>query len=213
MLLVFPGQRAQPAPLRAVLEAAWNEARRARADEIAARVKAGVPLDDETSWLSVGVITDAIAEAKQKQDSVALARLAGELLQATAGHSLVELGEFVAPEGVDGLVITCAVLSQAERLDLMAALADAWAALAELERQGASATARRAADEAVVAAQLAIVRKVIVHLGGVDVPEGGDLWEGVRLAGLLGPLFSAARWFLTLPPGKALRCGLPSSST
>jgi hypothetical protein len=213
MLLVFPGQRAQPAPLRAVLEAAWNEARRARADEIAARIKAGVPLDDETAWPTVERIAAAIAESKQKQDSAGLARLAGELLQATAGHALVELGEFVAPEGIDGLVITCAVLSQAERLDLMAALADAWAALAELERQDASATARRAADEAVVAAQLAIVRKVIVHLGGIDVPEGVDLWEGVRLAGLLGPLFSAARWFLTLPPGKALRCGLPSSST
>lgn len=213
MLLVFPGQRAQPASLRAVLEAAWEEGRRARLEEIAQRTKAGVPLDDETAWPVVDGIIASIAEAKAKADSAALARLAGELARATAGNAIADPGPFVAPDGLDGLTIVCEVISQAERLGLMATLADAWAALAELERAGASSSARRAADEAVVLAQLAICRRVIVTIGGIEVPDGADLWEGLRLAGLLGPLFTAARWFLTLPPGKALRCGLPSSST
>jgi hypothetical protein len=212
MLLVFPGQRAQPAPLRAVLEAAWSESRRARLEEIAQRTKAGVPLDDETAWPVVEGVVGGIVEAKAKADSAALARLAGDLIRATAGNALADPGDFVAPDGIEGLTVVCEVISQAERLGLMAALADAWAALAELERAGASSSARRAADEAVVLAQLAVCRRVIVQLGGVDVPDGADLWEGVRLAGLVGPLFTAARWFLTLPPGKALRCGLPSSS-
>jgi hypothetical protein len=36
---------------------------------------------------------------------------------------------------------------------------------------------------------------------------------GLVLAGLLTPLYSAARHFLELPPGKAVRCGLPPLST
>lgn len=213
MLLVYPGQRSQPASLRAVLEAAHNETRKARQDDIAARTKAGIPLDDETAWPVVDGIVASIADAKAKQDSAALARLGGELVRATSGNALVDVGEFAAPEGIDGVVITCVVLSQAQRLDMMATLADAWAALAELERAGASTSARRVAEEAVLAAQVAVCRAVIVEVGGVSVPEGADLWEGVRLAGLLGVFFAAARYFLQLPPGKALRCGLPSSST
>ena len=99
MLLVYPGQRAHPAPLRAVLEAAHNEARKARLDDIAARTKAGIPLDDETAWPVVDGVVGAIADAKAKQDSAALARLAGDLARATTGNAIVDPGEFVAPEG------------------------------------------------------------------------------------------------------------------
>lgn len=213
MLLVYPGQRAHPAPLRAVLEAAHNEVRKARLDDIAARTKAGIPLDDETAWPVVDGVVGAIVDAKAKQDSAALARLAGDLARATAGNAVVDPGEFAPPEGIGDVTITCAVISQAERLGLMATLTDGWSMLAECERVGASASARRVAEEAVLAAQVALCRTVIVEVGGVSVPEGADLWEGIRLAGLLGAFFSAARYFLQLPPGKALRCGLPSSST
>lgn len=209
LLMVFPGQRAQPAPLRAVLEAAHNETRKARLDDIAARTKTGIPLDDETAWPVVDGIVGAVIDAKAKQDSAALARLAGDLSRATSGNAIVDPGEFVAPEGIDDVTITCVVISQAERLDLMASLADAWSVLAELERVGASSSARRAAEEAVLAAQVALCRAVIVEVGGVSVPDGADLWEGVRLAGMLGAFFAAARYFLQLPVGKVLRCGLP----
>jgi hypothetical protein len=213
MLLVYPGQRAQPAPLVAVLRAAWDEARKAKLDDIAARTKAGIPLDDETSWLVVDGIIAAVGDARAQQESAALARLGGDLTRATSGNAIIDPGEFVAPEGVDDVVITCVVISQAERLDLMASLADAWSVLADLERLGASASARRAAEEAVLAAQVAICRRVIVEVGGASAPDGSDVWEGIRLAGLLGVFFSAARYFLQLPPGKALRCGLLLSST
>lgn len=212
-MLVFPGQRSQPAPLVEVLREAHELARKARADEIEQRKRAGVPLDDSTVWPVVDGIIGAIGDAHRAQDSATLARLSGDLVRATAGNALAELQPFDPPEGVEGIVVTMEVISQAERLNLNAALGDAWAALLAAERADASMSTKRAADEAVLQAQMAIVRRVVVEVGGVDAPAGCDLWEGLRLAGLLPAFFAAARHFLTLPPGKALRCGLPSSST
>lgn len=212
-LLVFPGQRAYPAPLVAILREAHELARAARAVELQQRTKAGVPLDDSTAWPVVDGILGALGDARAQQDSAALARLGGDLVRATAGNALTELGDFVAPEGVDGVIVTLQVISQAERLDLNAALGDAWAALLAAEKADASMLTKRAADEAVLQAQLAIVRRVVVDIAGFDLPEGCDLWEGVRLAGLLPAFYAACRHFLTLPPGKVLRCGLLSSST
>lgn len=212
-LLVFPGQRSQPAPLVDILREAHELARAARATELEARRKAGIPLDDSTAWPVVDGILGALDDAREKQDSATLARLGGDLARATAGNALIELPAFVTPDGVDGVTVTMQVISQADRLDLNAALGDAWSALLVAERADASMSTKRAADEAVLQAQLAIVRRVIVDVRGLEAPEGYDLWEGVRLAGLLSAFYSAARHFLSLPPGKALRCGLPSSST
>lgn len=212
-LLVFPGQRSQPAPLVDILREAHELARAARAAELEARRKAGIPLDDSTAWPVVDGILGALDDAREKQDSAALARLGGDLVRATAGNALAEIGDFAAPEGIEGVSVVLQVISQAERLDLNAALGDAWAALLAAERADALMLTKRAADEAVLVAQLAIVRRVVVDVRGLEVPDGCDLWEGVRLAGLLPAFYQAARHFLTLPPGKALRCGLPSSST
>lgn len=212
-LLVFPGQRSQPAPLVDILREAHELARAARATEVEQRTKAGIPLDDSTVWPVVDGILGALDDAREKQDSATLARLGGDLARATAGNALAELPAFVPPEGVDGVTVTMQVIAQAERLDLNAALGDAWSALLAAERADASMSTRRAADEAVLQAQLAIVRRVVIDVRGLEAPEGCDLWEGVRLAGLLPAFYGAARHFLALPPGKALRCGLPSSST
>ena len=212
-VLVFPGQLSQPARLVDVLREAHDASRKTRDDEIAGRRKAGVPLDDGTSWAVVDGIVGAIGDARGQQDSAALARLAGDLARATSGNVLEPLGDFVGPDGVDDVVVVFRVASQSARLSDNARLADAWARVVELERAGASMVDKREADEGVVQAQLAIVRATVAEVRGIDVPEGADLWEGVRLAGLLPWFAAAARWFLTLPPGKALRCGLPSSST
>lgn len=212
-LLVFPGQRSQPAPLVDILREAHELARATRAAELEQRRKAGIPLDDNTAWPVVNGILGALDDAREKQDSATLARLAGDLARATTGNALVELPAFVPPEGIDGVVVVLQVISQADRLDLNAALGDAWAALLAAERADASMLTKRAADEAVLQAQLAIVRRVVVDVRGIEAPEGCDLWEGIRLAGLLPAFYSAARHFLTLPPGKALRCGLLSLST
>lgn len=212
-LLVFPGQRSQPAPLVDILREAHELARASRAAEVEQRTKAGIPLDDSTAWPVVDGILGALSDARARQDSATLARLGGDLARATSGNALVELPAFVPPEGIDGVMVTMQVIAQAERLDLNAALGDAWSALLAAERADASMSTKRAADEAVLQAQLAIVRRVVVDVRGLEAPEGCDLWEGVRLAGLLPAFYSAARHFLALPPGKALRCGLPSSST
>lgn len=212
-LLLFPGQLSAPVRLVDVLREAHEAARKARADELAARAKAGAPVDDETRWPVVSGIVAAIGDANAKQDSAALARLAGDLHKATAGHALEQLEDFVGPDGVDDLVVVFRVVSAADRLNGNARLADAWQAVVDLERDGGPMVDRRLADERVLQAQLAICRETIAEVQGVDVPVGADLWEGLRLAGLLPWLLMACRHFLTLPPGKALRCGLPSSST
>lgn len=212
-MLLFPGQLGAPVRLVDVLREAHEENRKARDEELRARVKAKIPIDDETRWPAIGGIVKDIDEAAGKQDSVSLARLAGDLLKATAGNALEPIGDFVAPEGADDIVIVFRVISAAERLNGNARLADAWQQVAALERDGVSTIERRQADERVVQAQIAICRETIAEIRGVTVPDGADIWEGLRLAGLVPWLLVACRYFLLLPPGKALRCGLPSSST
>lgn len=212
-LLLFPGQLSAPVRLVDVLREAHDIARKARADEIAARNKAGAPLDDETRWSVVAGVVGAIGEAHAKQDSAVLARLGGDLARATSGNALEPIGDFVGPDGVDDLVVVFRVASQADRLNGNARLADAWQTVVDIERDGGPMVDRRLADERVLQAQLAICKETIAEVRGVDVPAGADLWEGLRLAGLVPWLLMACRHFLTLPPGKALRCGHPSSST
>lgn len=212
-LLLFPGQLSAPVRLLDVLREAHEAARKTRADELAARAKAGAPVDDETRWPVVSGIVAAIGDASGKQDSAALARLGADLQRATAGNALEPIGDFVGPEGVDDLVVVFRVVSAADRLNANARLGDAWQTVVALEREGAPMVDRRLADERVLQAQLSICRETIAEVRGVDVPADADVWEGLRLAGLLPWLLMAARHFLTLPPGKALRCGLPSSST
>jgi hypothetical protein len=212
-VLLFPGQLSAPVRLLDVLREAHEASRKARADELAARAKAGAPVDDETRWPVVSGVISAIGDAAGKQDSAALARLAGDLHRATAGNALEPIGDFVGPEGVDDLVVVFRVVSAADRLNGNAQLADAWQAVVDIERDGGPMVDRRLADERVLQAQLVICRDTIAEVRGVDVPVGADVWEGLRLAGLLPWLLMAARHFLALPAGKALRCGLPSSST
>lgn len=212
-LLLFPGQLGAPVRLLDVLREAHENNRKARDDELQARVKAGAPTDDETRWPVVAGIVSAIGDAAGKQDSANVARLAADLHRATAGNALEPIGDFVGPEGVDDVVVVFRVVSAADRLNANARLADAWQQVVDLEREGAPTVDRRQADERVIQAQLAICRETIAELRGIDAPAGADVWEGLRLAGLVPWLLMAARYFLTLPPGKALRCGLPSSST
>jgi hypothetical protein len=60
-----------------------------------------------------------------------------------------------------------------------------------------------------------VVSAIVVEVAGVEGMKAtvAESMPGLTLAGLLAPLYQAARHFLELPVGKAVRCGLPPLST
>lgn len=213
-ILIYPGQQGEPVALLSVLREAHEAARATRQAEIDARKKARVPLDDSTNWQEVGEAVARASLAHGERDSAKVAAAARELVVATDGNAIEPLGDFMPDPDLDGIVVTMRVVDDATRRLWNAQTQAAWigvrGALA-----GEDVVARRAAYDRLEAVYEAVILGVVAKLDGLQGLRDtvAESMPALRLAGLLVPLYTAARHFLELPSGKALRCGLQQPST
>lgn len=212
-ILVYPSQKSEPVSLLAVLREAHDAASSERQKEIDARTKAGIPLDDRTAWSVVKPHVDDIVKACEARDSDAINIAARVLVSATDGNALKPLPAFEAPP-LDGVMITFVMPSAEQRLDWNARRITHWKAIRAASKAG-DMMAVRAADEALVAVNIAMVVACIDKIDGLAGMRDtvAESMPGLRLVGMLDHLVTAAMHFVELDPKKALRCGQPQPST
>lgn len=213
-LLIYPGQTSEPAALNAILAEERAADIVAVEKEIAARKSAGIPIDDETKWGEVKAnlekLTAAVA-AEKTDDVEAFAR---KIVGGVDGNMLKVPEAFVGDKELDGIKVTFTMVPDARRRDWTARLAVKYrarfTAMANMDEVGY----QRALDEIDDVSAEQIVG-CISAIEGVEGMKGSvaESIDGIRLSPLFGPLVRAARYFLRLPAGKALRCGhLPPST-
>lgn len=219
-LLIYPGQRGAPVGLVDVLLESHDSYRASVLAEIEARKKSGVPLDDATRWGDVTKAATELNAAAARSDTAAVTAAARTILAAVDGNALTDPGPFKVPPECEGITITMQIVDDATALDWrarrVAATLDRVAA-----QKARDIVAARAAEARIEAVYDDVVAGVVVAIEGLDgikaTTDGKQdiraTLPGLRLAGLLGWLYSAAQHFLDLPPGKALRCGQPAPST
>lgn len=213
-LLIYPGTKGTPVPLQDVLREAHEAFREARKLQIEQRRKRRVPLDDSTDWLEAKAAADRVSAAVTERDTSKVSREARALAEMTDGNAIEEVGPYEPDPAVDGIVVTMQVVADADRRLWTAETQAAWSRLKEARIAGDHVAAQKALNDMdAVAAR--VVSAVVVELQGVDGLKStiAESMPGLVLAGLLAPLYAAARHFLDLPVGKAVRCGLPPLST
>ena len=213
-LLIYPGTKGTPVPLQDVLREAHEAFREARRLQIEQRRKRRVPLDDSTDWKQVTEYVARVSAALREHDTRQMARDARALAEMTDGNALEEVHPYEPDPAVDGIVVTMQVVADADRRLWTAETQAAWSRLKEARVAGDHVAAQQALNTMdAVAAR--VVSAVVVELQGVEGLKAtiAESMPGLVLAGLLAPLYAAARHFLELPVGKAVRCGLPPLST
>jgi hypothetical protein len=116
---------------------------------------------------------------------------------------------------VDGIMVTMQVVADADRRMWQAETSACWERVRLARIAGDVVGSQRALNDLDAIASK-VVAAVVVEVGGTLDLEGksvADAVPGLVLAGLLAPLYTAARHFLELPAPKAVRCGLPPLST
>lgn len=213
-LLIYPGTRGTPVPLQDVLREAHEAYRDARAKQIEARKKRRVPLDDSTDWTEAKATANRLAAAVTERDSATVAREARMLAELTEGNAIEEVGPYEPDPALDGIVVTMQVVADAERRLWNAETQAQWARVRDCRVAGDMVGAQQALN-ALDAIAAKVVAAIVVEVAGVEGMKAtvAESMPGLTLAGLLAPLYQAARHFLELPVGKAVRCGLPPLST
>jgi len=213
-ILIYPGQQGEPVALLSVLREAHEAARASRQSEIDARKKARVPLDDSTDWQEVAEAVARASLAHGERNSVAVAAAARELVAATEGNALEPLGEYQPDPDLDGIVVTMRIVDDATRRLWAAKTQAAWMAI-RAALAGDDVIARRDAYARLEGVYEEVIAGTVARLDGLQGLRDSmaESMPALRLAGLLVPLHAAARHFLELPPGKALRCGQQPPST
>jgi hypothetical protein len=144
-----------------------------------------------------------------------VAKAARELVEHTSGNALEPIGDFEPDPAVDGITITMQIVADADRRMWQAETSACWERVRLARIAGDVVGSQRAlVDLDAIAGR--VVAAVVVDVGGTLDLEGksvADAVPGLVLAGLLAPLYTAARHFLELPAPKAVRCGLPPLST
>jgi hypothetical protein len=213
-ILIYPGQLGEPAPLQGILREAHDEARKVRQAEIDARTKARIPLDDSTRWPDVEEAVLAVSLARDARDSVKVAEHARRLVALTEGNALEALAPYEPAPELDGIAATMRVVDDATRRLWTAKTQAAWMAIRDAVKHD-DVMARRDAYDRLEAVYEEVIVGVVAKLDGLQGMRDtvAESMPALRLAGLLVPLHTAARHFLELPPGKALRCGQQPPST
>lgn len=214
MLIVHPGELSLPVALTDVLREAHEVTRDARTKEIDARKAKRIPLDDSTNWQEVGEAIAAASLAHGERDTAKVAEAARLLSLHTEGNALEVVPPYEAPPELAGIVCTFRMVADRDRRAWAARLTAAWRRYRDA-LMADDPIALRDADEAITEVYEAQVAACVAKLDGVQGLKDSvaDSLPGLRLAGLLLPLQRAVSHFLSLPPGKALRCGQPAPLT
>lgn len=225
-ILLYEGQTGPRVSLQEARRQVHEHERESRAREIAAREKLGVPLEESIVWPSVLGVLEELGVSARAHTHAKVREHAAELLRLTQG-AIEPLGAYEADPALDGLSATFVVVSEARRRLLLAEVSASMATLASLSGQNAVRLIE--ADEASMDAVMAFVAETVESVEGFERLDGGvatpvvirakdgkipsqDL-AALRRARVLLPLFVCARAFQELPPGEAVRFGLPRPST
>ena len=213
-LLIYPGTKGEPVALQDVLRESHEAMRERVARQIALRKSRRVPLDDNTDWPRVTEAVAAASVALSERDGAKVAKVAREIVDLTDGNAMEEMGAYEPDPDIEGITVTMQVVADADRR-LWAAETQAHWARARAARLDGDMVAAQVAMNAVDAVAAKVVAGVIVDIKGVEGLKAtvAESIPGLTLANLLGPLYAVAQYFLDLPPGKAVRCGLPPLST
>ena len=213
-LLIYPGTRGAPVALQDVLREAHEASRVSRAAQIAERQRKRIPLDDSTDWQSVDTLAASIDVLAKAKATTALAVEARKLMDATEGNALDLIGDYVPVPDLDGVVVTMQVIADADRRVWGAQMQAQWQAVRDARMAGDPVAAQHALN-AIDRIGEAMTAAVVVEIAGVEglKPTIAESMPGLAMAGLTGPLFTAARYFLELPAKKAVLCGLQPPST
>jgi hypothetical protein len=204
-LLLYPGDVGESVSLQAILREAHDAGRAAVVAEIAARIRSNVPLDDSTDWRSVGFISEGLSAAIITHDTSAVNASARAIAGLVSGYTLADPGEYVDNDEIDGVSVTLRMCSDAQRRGWVARRASAWRAW----RDATDDEGKRSADERLCVLYEEMITVCLASVTGLQGMRStlAESLPGLRLAGLLVPFHDAVRYFLELPPGKALRCG------
>jgi hypothetical protein len=213
-LLIYPGTKGAPVALQDVLREAHEAGRVSRAGQIAERQRKRIPLDDSTDWQAVDDVAGSIAALAKSRSSAALALEARRLADLTDGNELEPIGDYVPVPDLDGITVTMQVVADSDRRMWGAQMQAQWQAVRDARVKGDPVASQAALNEIDRIGER-MVCAVVVDIGGVDglKPAIAESIPGLAQVGLTGPLFQAARYFLELPAGKAVRCGLQPLST
>ena len=201
LVLIRPGQVSGWVSLQEVLREAHEAAQKERAAEIEQRAKNSIPLDDDTDWSAV-----AVAVAAKK--SAEVARL-------TSGHELAPIPDYVDVEGYGDVRCRFVAISEAKRRTLALAVA----AAVDGVNEARAFSDVQALDDACAEADRA--RGAFVQAAVVGLDVSGEVLEvltdddvqALYVSGLLLAVYSAARDYQRLSPGKGTRFGSPAQST
>jgi hypothetical protein len=201
LILIRPGQVSGWVTLQEVLREAHQAAQKDRAEEIEHRKKNGIPLDDDTDWSAVAV---AVA-----------ARKSAEIAKLTSGHELTPIADYVDVEGYDNIKARFIAIPEAKRRTLTLAVAAAADAVNDARRAGDT----QGVDDACLERDRAYGAFVQATVRELDV--SGEVLNGITdddvdalfASGLLLSVYSAARDYQRLSPGKGRRFGSPAQST
>ena len=132
------------------------------------------------------------------------------LIDETSGNAIEPLGEYEPDDRHAGIVITMAIVSDAQRREWDVRHSQAVARYREATK-ALDVMGQLKADEEIWKIMGEVVGTVVVEIKGVDGLSGSvaDAADALRAAGLLTGLYEAARYFTGLPRPKALRCGQP----
>ena len=221
-VLIFPGSKSELVSLQAVLRESHEAQQAGRAQEIAARTKLGVPLDDATDWAAVGLQIAALS-CFPDRDSKAIAEQAAQLHASVAHHALVAMPDYEPVDGYDDVNLRFRGLADSDVQDHMLAVGLAHReaeAAAKVEDPTARAKAVRLANEARDQAFLAFIADAVCEVRCGEQVAGADdraltelELEAIRATALMVPIYLAARDYQRLSPGKGLRFGLQPPST
>ena len=210
MLVVYPGA---VGPRRLLVDVLREQ----HADRVLAfkaerdyREKNGVPLADDVDFAAEEKRAAALGEAAQ-QGNLTLLRLGYQAGLLATANAPQDPGEWVAPDGLEGLHLEPVFPAAAETRRLRRALGDAYEA-------GDIEALHRAEDAIVRAGCRAISGLTVVDADGwhhdqVAREFSDDDLEAFRSSGLLTWVLSAVLFLWGLPRGKAWRSGVPPQAT
>jgi hypothetical protein len=210
MLIVYPGAIGPRRLLVDVLREQHADRVLSYKTERDFREKNGVPLADDVDFAAEERRAAALGEAAQ-QGNLHLLRLGYQAGLLATANAPQDPGEWVAPDGLEGLHLEPVFPSAADTRRMRRALGDAYEA-GDIE-------ALHCAEDAIVRAGckalwgLTVVDDAGEHHGQVVRDFSDSDLEAFRAAGLLTWVLSAVLFLWGLPRGKAWRSGVPLPPT
>ena len=199
-----------------VLKEEHAHSKEERKRQIDSRKELRIPLDDSTNWDFVEEQMKELEKHVKAKNSVLSSQVSRKLHEATFGNSLQELPEFVYPEILESIKLRFRIPSNNEARRLQSAVSEGWTRKRDAIIAGRSIDALDA-DEQIERGISNYVTAIIETIEGIEGVTNKEEFaasiEALDSEGILSHLYTACRFFMSLPRKKALLCGALPPST